>query len=316
MKKVLVLLGAAFALYAKPIVSTSILPTAYFINQIAKDSVDVITMVAKGDDPHTYEPRPRQIKALAKSELYFSVGIEFEKVWLPKFKDSFKNLNIIDTSKDIAKIEFKDEHEDKHHEHAAHNHKAHEHEHENHEHSEHNHKTHDHDHDHHGHDHDGLDPHIWLDPVLVATQAENIAAALSKKYPQNAELYSKNLTKFKDELKELDKYIKNELSGLDGAKFIVYHPSWGYFAKRYNLEQIAIEVDGKEPSAKELAKLISEAKEENAKVIFVAPAFSKKAAELVARQTGANVVEIDPLASDWANSLKQTAKALKQALSK
>ncbi|BCX78846.1 metal ABC transporter solute-binding protein, Zn/Mn family [Campylobacter sp. 19-13652] len=303
MKKLLFLIAATLSLYAKPTVSTSILPTAYFVKQIAADTVNVVSMVGNGDDPHTYEPRPEQVKALAKSDIYFGVGIEFEEVWLPKFKDSFKNLQFVDTSKGIEKIPMQDDDDDD----DAPEHIA-----------EHNHDhSHGHDHSgHHHHDHDGLDPHVWLDPILVQTQAENIAEALSKAYPQNANLYALNLSNFKQKLKELNLFIKNELFGVKGSKFIVYHPSWGYFAKRYDLVQIAIEVEGKEPSATELAKIIDEAKEEHIKMVFIAPAFSKKAATLIATQTGAEVAVIDQLAYEWDDSMRQTARLLKKALSK
>lgn len=303
MKKLLLLAATALALYAKPTVSTSILPTAYFVKQIAGDTVNIVSMVGNGDDPHTYEPHPEQVKALSKSDLYFGVGIEFEEVWLPKFKDSFKGLKFVDTAKGIEKIPMQDDDDDDAPEHVGEH---------NHDHSH----AHGHGHAHHHHDHDGLDPHVWLDPVLVQTQAENIAAALSKAYPKNANLYALNLSNFKQKLNELDEFIKKELAGLKGGKFIVYHPSWGYFAKRYGLEQIAIEVEGKEPSATELAKIIDEAKHEQIKMVFIAPAFSKKSAKLIAAQTGAEVVVIDQLAYEWEDSMQNTAKLLKKALSK
>ena len=112
----------------------------------------------------------------------------------------------------------------------------------------------------------------------------------------------------------LNSYIKEQLNGIKNRNFIVYHPSWAYFAKRYNLNQIAIETEGKEPKPAQLANLIKEAKEENAKVIFVAPQFSKKAAKLIADEVGANVVEIDPLAKDWIKNMKNTADAFKRNL--
>lgn len=297
MKKILLLAMVAFgSLMAKPSVATSIEPTAYFINQIAGDTIDVITLVGKGDDPHTYEPRPAQAAALAKADLYFSVGIEFENVWLKKFKNSFKNLKIIDSAKGIKHLVLEDEDDEGP---DGHGH------------------DHDHgDHHHHHHHHGGLDPHVWLDPVLVATQAENIASALIKQYPQNKELYVLNLSKFKTHLANLDKWIKDELAGFAGDSFIVYHPSWGYYAKRYNLEQIAIEIEGKEPSPKQLAQLINVAKQKQIKAIFVAPAFSDKAAKLIAQQSGASVAMLDPLAKDWDENLRQVTITLKQALSK
>lgn len=303
MKKLTAFLILSAMAIAKPTVATSILPTAYFVKQIAGDTLNVVTLIEPGADPHTYEPKPAQAKELAKSDLYFGVGVELEKAWLNKFKDSFPQLKIINTQDGIELIKFSEHHEHEH------EHDADEPEHL----EKHDHHAHEHEHEHH-HDHDGLDPHVWLDPILVKTQALNIEKALLKKYPENTKLYEKNLAKFEKELDKLDEQIKQTLKDIKNNKFIVYHPSWGYFAKRYNLEQIAIEVEGKEPSLNELKELIEEAKEEKVKAIFVAPAFSKKSAELIAKQTGASVVEIDPLSANWYQSILDTAKALKAGL--
>ena len=273
------------ALYAKGQVSVSILPQEYFVKQIAGDAVEVNVMVGKGADPHTYEPKPKQMTALEKSDLYFAIGIEFEEAWLPKFQKSYPNLKIVKTDEGVEKIKFEG-----HHEHADHDH---------------------HDHEHH---HGEFDPHIWLDPVLVKIQAKNIAAALSEKYPENKALFEANLAKFEAKLDELDGFIKSTLANVKNREFIVYHPSWGYFAKRYDLEQIAIEVDGKEPKPAELKELIEEAKEHGVKVIFVAPQFSKKAAQTVAKESGASVVEIDQLPLDWDAELRKTAQIFAKSL--
>lgn len=307
-RKIFVFLAVcALSLFAKPVVTTSILPTKFFVEQIAGDTLSVNTMVGKGADPHTYEPKPKQMKELEKSELYFAIGIEFEDTWLERFSKSFKNLRIIKTQEGIEKIAMNDEHE--HHEHHEHKHEG-EHKHEHHEH-------HDHDHEageHHHHHHDGLDPHIWLDPILVKTQADNIAKALIEKFPQNAKLYEENLAKFKASLDELDSFIKNTLKDVKTREFIVYHPSWGYFAKRYNLEQIAIEIEGKEPKPAELKELIEEAKEHGVKVIFVAPQFPTKAANLVAKETGSKVISIDQLPENWLDEMKKTAEIFAKSL--
>ena len=273
------------ALYAKGQVSVSILPQEYFVKQIAGDAVEVNVMVGKGADPHTYEPKPKQMTALEKSDLYFAIGIEFEEAWLPKFQKSYPNLKIVKTDAGVEKIKFEG-----HHEHADHDH---------------------HDHEHH---HGEFDPHIWLDPVSVKIQAKNIAAALSEKYPENKALFEANLAKFEAKLDELDGFIKSTLANVKNREFIVYHPSWGYFAKRYDLEQIAIEVDGKEPKPAELKELIEEAKEHGVKVIFVAPQFSKKAAQTVAKESGASVVEIDQLPLDWDAELRKTAQIFAKSL--
>lgn len=309
MKKIVFALFAmSCALFAKPTVSTTILPTKYFVEQIAGDTLQVNTMVGKGADPHTYEPKPSEMKMVQNSDLYFAVGIEFDEIWLPKLAAAYPKMKIIRTEEGIEKMAMAAHHHDEHdahHHHDAHDHGAH-HDHKEHKaHHDHDEKEH-HDHAEHHHHHDGLDPHIWLDPQLAKIQAKNIKDALTKQYPKNAKIYEANFDKFAKKLDELDAYAKQKLSSVKGKKFMVYHPSWGYFAHRYDLEQIAVEVEGKEPKPADLAELIEEAKEEKIKVIFVAPQFSKKAAQTIAAQTGAKVIEIDQLPLDWYETMKKT----------
>lgn len=297
-KLVFTLLTASCVAFAKPTVTTTILPTKYFVEQIAGDTLQVNTMVGKGADPHTYEPKPSEMKMLENSDLYFSVGIEFDEVWLPKLAASYPKMKIIRTEEGIEKMAMAAHHHDEH-DHSAH-HDDHDHD-AHHEHGDKDREAHEH-HHHHG----GLDPHIWLDPQLVKIQAKNIKDALTKQYPKDAKIYEANFDKFAKKLDELDAYAKQKLAGVKGKKFMVYHPSWGYFAHRYDLEQIAVEVEGKEPKPADLAELIEETKEEKIKVIFVAPQFSKKAAQTIAAQTGAKVMEIDQLPLDWYETMKKT----------
>lgn len=270
------------SLIAKPQVSTSILPTKYFVEQIAGDTLYVNVMVEKGSDPHTYEPKPKQMQNLEKSKIYFAVGIEFEDTWLERFSKNYPNLKIIRTDKDIKKI-YMDGHSHAHHDH-----------------------SHDHSHDGHHHHHSSLDPHIWLDPMLVKRQIKIITKALIDEFPQNKEIYEANLKAFSTKLDSIHKFIEEKLLPFKDSKFIVYHPSWGYFAKRYDLIQIPIEVEGKEPKPAQMANIIKEAKEHSIKVIFVAPQFSKKSATTIAKQTGAKVVEIDQLPYEWEKEMIKT----------
>ena len=290
-KTILLSIFACASLFAKPLVTTTILPTKYFVEQIAGDSINVEAMVERGADPHTFEPKPSQMKSVEKSDLHFAVGMEFDKVWLPKLQKQFPNLVVVDTDKGVEKVEMS-----KHH----HHHDA---DHEEHSHDTHK-KTSNHEDD--EHDHSGLDPHIWLDPILVKTQVENIANALIEKYPQNKTLFELNLAKFKENLDKFDANTAKILKELKTDKFMVYHPSWGYFAKRYGLVQIPIEIEGKEPKPADLKNLINEAKEEGVKVIFVAPQFSQKSASTIAKATSASVVEIDQLPYEWLDEMQKT----------
>jgi zinc transport system substrate-binding protein len=158
------------------------------------------------------------------------------------------------------------------------------------------------------------DPHIWLDPELVKIQASTIAAALSQLDPVHAAEYKKNLQALAADLDRVNAELAAALAPLKGKSFMVYHPAFGYFAAAYGLKQVAVESEGKEPSAKELADLIDRAKQEQVKVIFVEPQFSKKSAAAVAAAVGATVVAMDPLAPDYLHNLEAMAGQIRQAL--
>jgi len=257
--------------------TVNILPQKYFVQKIVKDKFDINVMVKPGSSPHNFEPKPSQMKLLDESKAYFLIGDPSEKAWLDRFKQNTKNTLFVDTTIGIEKIEMQpDEHE----------------------------------HEHHDHDHSGLDPHIWLDPVLVKIQAKNIYEAMIKIDAQNSDFYKANYEEFIKELDALDEQIKKLLTPYEKKSFMVFHPSWGYFAKRYNLEQISIEVEGKEPKPNELVELIEEAKKHKIKVIFVAPQFSQKSAQTISKSIGANVIAIDPLTDNWNENLLKVAKEI------
>jgi len=160
------------------------------------------------------------------------------------------------------------------------------------------------------HHQDGLDPHVWLDPLLVKIQAKTIYETLVQIDKKNTDFYTKNYHVFLGKLDELDKKLETKLKNVSKSEFMVFHPSWGYFAKRYNLEQIVVEKEGKEPKPKEIVELIKEAKEHGIKVVFVSPQFSQKAAKTIASSIKGKVVNIDHLAYDYPTGLLNTATAI------
>jgi zinc transport system substrate-binding protein len=123
-----------------------------------------------------------------------------------------------------------------------------------------------------------------------------------------------NRDTYLDKLDELDKEISDKLADVQNRAFIVFHPSWGYFASDYNLEQIAIEVDGKEPSAQDIAHVIEEAKDHNIKVVFASPQFNPQSAEVIAREIDGRVILIDNLARDYIENMQAVLDELSQAM--
>lgn len=295
MKKVLFMVFLVISSLSAQVidVTVSILPQKYFVEKIAGDKINVNVMVKPGFSPSTYEPKTSQMKKLSSSIVYFAIDVPFEDSWLKKFENANKKMMIVDTSNGIKKLEMQehahhDEHakHDEHAEHAKHDEHA--------------------DHD----EHEGLDPHVWTDPIFVKIQAKNIYDALVKVDNKNALFYKKNYESFLLELDLLHKKIETILKPYKDKAFMVFHPSWGYFAKRYSLEQFAIESEGKEPKPKELVELIKDAKEHNIKVVFVAPQFSQNSARTIAKSINGKVIAIDTLSLDWNNSLIKTAEVI------
>ena len=292
--------------FAKPLVSVSIPPQKYFVEKIAASTLDINVIIPAGTDEHNFDFKPATMKKLEKSDIYFTIGLEFERVFADKFQSNFANLQVIDTGKDLRNLatshtHSKDEH-DEHHNHAGHDEHAHgKDEHHTHEHSN-SHET-----------HSEKDPHIWLDPILVKIQASTIAKALIAKYPQNKALYEANLAQFQAELDALNAEISALFKKSKNKKFIIYHPSLAYFAARYHLVQIPVEIEGKEPKTKDLQRLVSVAKKENIKTIFVQKGFSQNAAKSLAKELKASVVELNHLSENYAKNLRQIAQKIAQS---
>lgn len=271
---------------AEPIpVFVSIAPQAYFVQQIGRDRVDVQVLVEPGADPHTYEPRPRQMVALSKAALYFAVGIEFEKAKLEKFAALNPDMQVIRTDHGIMKLPM-----------AAHGHHGGE-------------KGHPDAHSHKG----SLDPHIWLSPPLVMMQARSILVALEAVDPANRSEYEANYRAFLLEIMDLDAHLRATFTGLKESSFMVFHPSWGTFAHTYGLKQVPVEIKGKSPKPAQLKRLIEHARANQIKVVFVQPQFSSKSAEQISRAIGGKVVFVDPLARDWAVNLRRAAEEFENA---
>lgn len=262
-------------------ITVSIQPQKYFVEKIGGKNVRVNVMIPPGIDLHSYEPKPQQLQALNDAEAYITVGVAFENAWMDRIKSANQQMLIVDSGKGIKRIPMV-EHG---HEEAGHNHAE-----------------------------ETLDPHIWLSPKLVKIQAQNIYDGLVKLDPSRQPEYQVNLNNFIAEIDQLDQKIQQNLASIKDRKFMVFHPAWGYFAQDYNLEQEPIEVGGQEPSAAELAELISEAKQENIKVIFAQPELSTRSAETIAQEIGGEVVLISDLDADWSTNLLKASETISKTL--
>jgi zinc transport system substrate-binding protein len=266
-------------------VTVSILPQKYFVERIGGDHVWVNVMVGPGSEPHTYEPRPEQLRALSTSRLYLRIGVDFENAWMDKIMGANPNMLVVDTRQGIARLPMSAAHDED-----------------------------EQDPGQHAEDEGNLDPHIWLSPRLVKIQARTIYEALVQLDPQHEDAYIANLAGFLADIDGLDRSIRETLEPLESRKFLVFHPAWGYFARDYGLEMLAVEIGGLEPSAAELATVIREARQEEIKVIFAQPELSTRDARTIAHEIGGRVLLISPLAEDWLDNLRRVADAFTGAL--
>jgi zinc transport system substrate-binding protein len=291
----------------KLVLTVSILPQKYFVERIGGEHVAVNVMVAPGDSPHSYEPKPEQMTALSNSAAYFSIGVDFEDAWLDKIAAANDDMLMVDLIGNIERRPMDslghDEDAEKHTDGEGEGHDEDEEGH-NEEHA-----------DEHEDEEGNLDPHIWTSPALVKVMSQTIYETLAELDPEHADEYKANLDGFITDIETLEGDISGALDGAEGEKFFVYHPSWGYFARDFGLEQVPIEVGGTEPSASELAALIDEAKHEGAKIIFVQPEFSTRSAETIADEIGGSVILISPLDEDWLNNMRKVAVAFSSVLS-
>ena len=295
----IVILAASESAQGKIDVFVSILPQKYFVQQIGKNLVDIQVMVQPGASPASYEPKPRQMVAIAKTHIYFAIGVPFENVWINKIAPSYPDMMVVHTDHGIQKIPM-----------AGHHHQA----------GGTDHQQLDQLHQNEGaqdknqRDRGILDPHIWLSPPLVRIQARTILAALQTVDPVHGSDYETNYTAFISEISKLDAELKHIFSGTHGRQFMVFHPAWGYFADTYGLKQIPVEIEGKNPKPAQLMELIEYANQNDIKVIFVQPQFSAKSAEVISRGIGGKVVFADPLAEAWSVNLRKVAQEIKAAL--
>lgn len=261
----------------------SIPPQQWLIKAIAGKLATTEILLGTGQDPHTFEPTPRQIAGLSKAELYFTIGMPFENHLSMKLGQTNSNLKIVDTSQGTHKIS------DEEHSSAAHS-------------------------DAHDSSHNDLDPHIWLSPVNLITIAANMTESMVETDPANKEAYEKNYTILKQRLLELHEKIKIRLAPYEGAQFFVFHPAFSYFADEYHLHQVPVEIEGRSPSPKQLFKIVSQARSQNIRVLFIQPQFDPNSAKVVAQAIDGTVVALDPLAEDIIVNLETMANAIAESL--
>lgn len=159
--------------------------------------------------------------------------------------------------------------------------------------------------------HVGVEPHVWNSTTNAHILATNILSALCALDKEHKAGFIERYDSLVGRLNRTDSLITEKLAQPEASRaFMIYHPALSYFARDYQLLQIPIESDGKEPSPAQLKELIKLCQAEKVRVIFVQPEFDRRNAELIARQIGAKVVEINPLSYHWEEEMLKTANAL------
>lgn len=263
----------------KPLVFVSIPPHAFFVERIADTLVDVEVLLRPGASPHTFDPTPQQIARLAESDLYLQAGLPFERQIVNRIEAQNPQFSIVNLREGIKPLMLA---EHSHGDEASHAEEA--------------------------------DPHLWLDPHLARIQAQKIGAALVRLMPEATPILRENLARLTAELTALDDSLSRLLAPAKGRSFWVFHPAYGYLGARYGLHQVAIESEGKEPSARALAGLVEQARDEKIVALFVQPQFSTKSAEVIANAVGCQIVTADPLARDYFDNLYHLGTQLATAL--
>lgn len=241
-------------------ITVSIRPQKFILQQIAGDRFKVNVLVPDGSGPETYEPTAVQMKEISRSRLCFITGLlDFEKSWIPKVAEMYPELPIINTSQGINLIKGHEKHHSEAH-------------------------------------HHGVDPHIWLSLKAVKIQGQTMLKSLISVDSPNKSYYTKNYLRFVTQLESVDSLIRTKyLKFGQPVSFMIYHPSLSYYAMDYGVEQIPIEVEGKEPSPAYMKDIIDLAAKKKIQTVFYSAQFDKRSAETVAKQLNISLTSFNPL---------------------
>lgn len=262
---------------SRELVTVSILPQKYFVDQIAGNLLQVNVLVPPGSSPHNYSILPSQMKDMAKSKVWLQVGLlTFEDALGDKLSDINKDQTIVNCSEGIDPIAGSECEEEGH------------------------------DHAH----HEAYDPHVWLAPAESKIIAQNTLNALKTGFPQHAAVFDTNYERFISKIDSISELIDQKLASLTNRNILIFHPTLGYYARQFGLQQTALELDGKEPSPMHMKSIVDLAREQNIRVIFIQKEFDAENAQQLARELDGEVVIIDPLDYDWEKQLQDITEKI------
>jgi zinc transport system substrate-binding protein len=256
------------------IVTVSIEPQKYLLEQITGDRVEVRCLLANGANPETYDPSVTHLMNLQKSMGFLRMGnIGFESALLDKIHQANPELPIYNTSDGISLITGT--------------------------------------HSHNGVIHGDVDPHTWSSVKNAKVITKNMLDAMIEIDPANKAYYQRNYTRFASHLDSLDNAITAKLAHVHGKAFLVWHPSLSYFARDYGLEQVVVgNAEHKDVALGSLREVVEHAREHEADIFFTQKDFDSRQVSAINSQIGAREVSINPMAYEWENEMLTLADAL------
>ncbi|MFJ7832428.1 metal ABC transporter solute-binding protein, Zn/Mn family [Peribacillus sp. NPDC097284] len=275
---------------------TTVYPLEYFTETIGGEFVNVETVYPPGTDEHTFDPSQKDIVGMANSDLFFYIGYNLEG-FVTKAEPILKGEGV--TTVAVGETVSVDEHNE-----------------------EHDHGETDDD----GHDHGSVNPHLWLDPIYSIQMAETVKDELTKQMPEQESYFTLRFNELSDKLKALDKQFAKTIKAGRTNKVIVSHSAYGYWEERYGLEQIGVTglTSSNEPSQKQLASIVSMAKDEDLHYVIFEQNISSKLTEIIQKEMGAEALEFHNLSvltdkdieagEDYFSLMENNIKTLQTAL--
>ena len=247
-------------------VVVSIYPVADMVKQVGGEYVDVTTIIPSGASPHTFSPKPSQVKKISSARIFFMIGAGLE-TWAGKFvKSSGNHILEIVLSEGVSLIHNTEKH-------------------------------------HHNNvevtdsEHDAANPHIWLDPVIAKKMTQKIVWSLSVIDRENVEYYERRGRAYTKDIENLNRLILDTVNKFKLKKFVSFHPAWVYFARRYGLESVGVieSAPGRNPTPRMIMKIVAQIKKYRIRAVFAEPQLNPKVAEVIAKEADAKILLLDPL---------------------
>lgn len=254
---------------------TTVYPLQFLAEQIGGKYVNVQSVYPPGSNEHTFEPSQKDMIEMSDADLLLYIGFNLEG-FINKSKSIFEKegVKVIPVGENSVSNHEKEHKED---------------------------LTYESDHEEHdeddGHNHGDIDPHIWLDPELMIHIAQEVKKELIVLNPEKEEYFEKNSATVTTKLEELDKKFKDTVDKSKNKEIIVSHSAYGYWEKRYGIEQIAVTgmANSSEPSQKELQKMMKIAKENDIKYVLFEQNVDSKLTEIIQKEIGAESLTLNNL---------------------